>query len=172
MPASRILLVEDDAVLRDLVRRNFQARGYEVRLAADACSALAHLQASPFDLVVLDINLPDQSGWDVLRIAQQRGWLHPQTRKANRGGEEREEPATLPVVVLSAVRMSPARLHEFHPRVYLPKPFPMDALLRLAAEAAEQQNDHAFSFPEEPDPEEEQYPAPDGQVPLIDRQLG
>jgi hypothetical protein len=38
--------------------------------------------------------------------------------------------------VLSAVRVSPHRLAEFHPLAYLPKPFPMEALLRLAAEAA------------------------------------
>jgi DNA-binding NtrC family response regulator len=42
---------------------------------------------------------------------------------------------TLPVVVLSAVRVSPRYLAEFHPLAYLPKPFPMEALLRLAAEA-------------------------------------
>lgn len=166
MSASRILLVEDDAVLRDLVRRNFQARGYEVRLAADACSALAHLQADPVDLVVLDINLPDQSGWDVLRIAQQRGWLRPQLSKVNGAGEEREACATLPVVVLSAVRVSPARLHEFHPLAYLPKPFPMDALLRLAAEAAAQHNDHAFPLPIQDDPEREHPREAHGQAPL------
>lgn len=130
MPAHPILLVEDDAVLRDLLRRNLVARGHDVRLAADAHSALAELQAAPVDLVILDINLPDQSGWEVLRIAQQQGWLRPQPRKGNEG-----DVATLPVVVLSAVRVSLARLQEFHPLAYLPKPFPMDALLRLAAEA-------------------------------------
>lgn len=172
MPTSRILLVEDDAVLRDLVRRNFQARGYDVRLAADARSALAHLQAAPVDLVVLDINLPDQSGWEVLRIAQQRGWLHPQTPKGNRGGEEREEIAKLPVVVLSAVRVSPARLHEFHPLAYLPKPFPMDALLHLAAEVAGQKNESTFSVSVQSDTERERSSAPNEQAPLIDRQPG
>jgi len=166
MSASRILLVEDDAVLRDLVRRNFQARGYEVRLAADACSALAHLQADPVDLVVLDINLPDQSGWDVLRIAQQRGWLRPQMGRVNGAGEGRDACVTLPVVVLSAVRVSPARLQEFHPLAYLPKPFPMDALLRLAAEAAAQHNDQDFSASVQHDPEREHRLDLDGQAPL------
>ena len=42
----------------------------------------------------------------------------------------------LPVVILSAVRVSQHRLTEFRPLAYLPKPFPLEALLRLAAEAA------------------------------------
>jgi DNA-binding response OmpR family regulator len=132
MPGARILLVEDDAVLRDLVARNLQARGHDVLLADDAQTALAHLRAGPVDLVVLDINLPDQTGWEVLRIAQKRGWLHPQEIN---GGVP-----CYPVVVLSAVRVSPRRLAEFHPLAYLPKPFPIEALLRLAAEAAQRRN--------------------------------
>src|SRR5215469_18547288 len=125
MPGARILLVEDDEVLRDVVERNLRARGHEVRIAADARSALAQLHAAPLDLIVLDINLPDQTGWEVLRAAQRERCLPP--------GVEGDK---LPVVVLSAVRVSPGRLAEFRPLAYLPKPFPIEALLRLAAEAA------------------------------------
>src|SRR5579863_3622249 len=128
MSGARILLVEDDEILRDLVQRNLEAREHEVSIAEDAQTALAHLKTAPFDLVVLDINLPDHTGWDVLRIAQREGWLRPQKID----GDDQK----LPVVVLSAVRVSPHRLVEVHPLAYLPKPFPMDALLRLAAEAA------------------------------------
>jgi DNA-binding response OmpR family regulator len=150
MPASRILLVEDDAVLRDLIWRNLRARGHEVRLAENAQQALTELRAAPVDLVLLDINLPDQSGWEVLRIAQQCGWLHSQKMpKENKGGEEQEEIATLPVVVLSAVRVSTTRLQEFHPLAYLPKPFPMDALLRLAAEAGNYRDGDSVPVQEE-----------------------
>ena len=132
MPGARILLVEDDAVLRDLLERNLQVRGHDVRIAEDARTALDYLRDSPFDLVVLDINLPDQTGWEVLRIAQKEGWLRPQ--------EIDGDSQKLPVVVLSAVRIGPRRLSEFHPLAYLPKPFPMEALLRLAAEAASRRN--------------------------------
>jgi DNA-binding response OmpR family regulator len=127
---ARILLVEDDKVLRDLLTRNLQIRGHTVSTAEDAQSALAHLRKASFDLIILDINLPDQTGWEVLRIAQRQGWLHPQEMDGER----------LPVVVLSAVQVSPRRLAEFHPLAYLPKPFPMEALLRLAAEAASRRN--------------------------------
>lgn len=129
MAGGRILLVEDDAILRDLLRRNLEARQHEVRIADDAQSALDALRSATFDLVVLDINLPDQTGWEVLRIAEHEGSLLPQVRDGN-------EPR-LPVVVVSAVRVSLARLKEFPLLAYLPKPFPIEALLRLAEEAAE-----------------------------------
>jgi len=127
MPGARILLVEDDDVLRELIQRNLEARGYDVQVAPDARSALDCLRTSLFDLVFLDICLPDQTGWEVLRTAQSEGRF-----AALEGGDAGQ----LPVVVLSAVRASTRRLQEFHPLAYLPKPFPMEAILRLAAEAA------------------------------------
>lgn len=59
------LVVEDDEWLRDVVCRNLQARQHEVYTACDAHNALASLRAMPFDLVLLDINLPDQTGWEI-----------------------------------------------------------------------------------------------------------
>jgi DNA-binding response OmpR family regulator len=129
MSGARILLVEDDEVLCDLINRNLEARGHEVSIAEDAQKALTFLRATTYDLIVLDINLPDQTGWDVLRAARSEGSIKPLVVEGQ--GEK------LPVVVLSAVRVGPGRLAEFHPLAYLPKPFPMDALLRLAAEAAQ-----------------------------------
>jgi DNA-binding response OmpR family regulator len=126
---ARILLIEDDEVLCDLVKRNLEAREHEVSVAEDAHAALTYLRATSFDLIILDINLPDQTGWDVLRAALTEGRIKPLVVEGQ--GEK------LPVVVLSAVRVGPGRLAEFHPLAYLPKPFPMDALLRLAAEAAQ-----------------------------------
>ena len=67
------------------------------------------------DLILLDINLPDRTGWDVLRSIQ----------------ATREMP---PTVVVSAVRVPPAKLREFGVVAYLPKPFPMDALVRMVVE--------------------------------------
>ncbi len=132
MPGARILLVEDDEVLCELILRNLQARGHEVRAAEDAHAALAHLRTTPFDLIILDICLPDETGWEVLRTAQKEGRL-PTLQMNGYAGK-------LPVVVLSAVRVSPRRLQEFHPLAYLPKPFPMEAILRLAAEAVQRRN--------------------------------
>ena len=141
MPGARILMVEDDEVLCDVIERNLLARGHEVRIAVDAGSALAQLRSASFDLIILDICLPDQTGWEVLRIAQHEGWLHPQ--EIDGDGQK------LPVVVLSAVRVSPRRLQEFHTLAYLPKPFPIEALLRLAAEAAKRRNGEAVTEQED-----------------------
>ena len=109
---SRVLVVEDDEQLRRIITSNLVARGHEVRQAADASMALAALAEEQPDLLILDINLPDRTGWDVLRDAQ----LSDEVR----------------VLMLTAVPVSPRRLAEFRPVAYLPKPFPLEALLRLA----------------------------------------
>jgi len=112
MAYRRILVVEDEAGLRGIIARNLTARGYTVREAATVGEALAALNAELPDLLLLDINLPDRTGWDILRELAARG-------------------QQVPTVILSAVRVSPARLAEFRPLAYLPKPFPVEALLRL-----------------------------------------
>ena len=148
MPGARILLVEDDEVLSELILRNLKARGHEVRTAEDGQTALANLRTTPFDLIILDICLPDETGWEVLRIAQKEGRLSSLQTNGHAG--------QLPVVVLSAVRVSPRRIQEFHPLAYLPKPFPMEAILRLAAEAAQRRN--GIEVPEQAD--DENLPGP------------
>ena len=128
MTGAHILLVEDDEVLRGLLQRNLEARKHQVHVAEDAQAALESLRTTPFDLVILDINLPDQTGWELLRVAQREGCLC--TRRMDNEGTK------LPVVIVSAVRVSLARLKEFPLLAYLPKPFPIEALLRLAEESA------------------------------------
>ena len=160
MPGARILVVEDDEVLCELILRNLQVRGHEVYIAEDGQEALTDLRTIPFDLIILDINLPDETGWEVLRTAQKEGWLP----RAEMDGKD-DTGKRLPVVVLSAVRVSPSRLQEFHPLAYLPKPFPIDALVRLAAEAAQRKSGEAVVESEDaesslsilPDEEEDLY---------------
>ena len=107
-----ILVVEDEAILRQVISRNLEARGHAVLGAETAAEALQQLSNVKPDLMLLDINLPDRSGWDVLRELRERG-------------------LQVATVIVSAVRVSPARLAEFRPLAHLPKPFPLDALLRL-----------------------------------------
>jgi DNA-binding response OmpR family regulator len=113
----RIMLVEDEAPLRRLIHRNLAGRGHEVREATTAAQAIAYVRQEKPDLLLLDINLPDRSGWDVLR-------------------ELRRQHCEVPTVVVSAVRCGQDRLEEFRPIAYLPKPFPLEALLRIVGNDA------------------------------------
>jgi DNA-binding response OmpR family regulator len=108
----RILIVEDEPTLRRVVARNLTGRELEVREADSAKAAVGAVEQERPDLLLLDINLPDRTGWDVLRELRQRN---------------RE----VPTIVISAVRANPSRLAELRPIAYLPKPFPLEALLRL-----------------------------------------
>jgi DNA-binding response OmpR family regulator len=112
----RVLIVEDDESLAKLITRNLAIRGHDVRTVGSETSAVAALAAQTPDVMILDINLPDGTGWDVLRTVQ----LDPATR----------------VVMLTAVPVSPKRLAEFRPVAYLPKPFPLEALVRLVEQAS------------------------------------
>jgi len=107
-----VLVVEDEAPLRQVIARNLTSRGVQVREAATVAEALQAAITELPDLVLLDINLPDRSGWDVLRELKQRN-------------------VRVPTIVVSAVRVPQSRLDEFQPVAYLPKPFPIEALLWL-----------------------------------------
>lgn len=63
----RLLLVEDDEAIRDMMSRRLALRGFEVATATDVASALAAARGSPFHAVVLDVGLPDGTGWDLAR---------------------------------------------------------------------------------------------------------
>jgi two-component system KDP operon response regulator KdpE len=63
---SRILIVEDDAALRNSVRAILERSGYEVRAAADGATGAREMQAETYDVVLLDIGLPFVDGWRIL----------------------------------------------------------------------------------------------------------
>jgi DNA-binding response OmpR family regulator len=69
----RILLVEDDAVLHEVIRRSLEDAGSHVDSARTLVAARHLWQVQTFDAVLLDLNLPDGSGLIVLREARRRG---------------------------------------------------------------------------------------------------
>jgi DNA-binding response OmpR family regulator len=77
MPAmtARVLIVEDEPAIAGPVRDALVEAGWSVAWAVDAESALAALAVEPVELLVLDLNLPDRSGWDVLDAVRRH---HPQ----------------------------------------------------------------------------------------------
>jgi DNA-binding response OmpR family regulator len=73
MPSQpHILIVEDEAKVRLLLRRCFEAEGYRVTEAGSGAEALERLAAGAFDLVTLDLNLPDGDGFSVGREMRAR----------------------------------------------------------------------------------------------------
>jgi len=62
----RVLVVDDDDVIRGLVRDGLEREGFEVHDVADGASALAVLEDQPASLVILDVNLPARGGFEVL----------------------------------------------------------------------------------------------------------
>jgi two-component system, OmpR family, alkaline phosphatase synthesis response regulator PhoP len=62
-----VLVVDDESDILTLVSANLQIRGYQVAKAKNGTEALAQLRLSPPNLMVLDIKLPDFSGWDLLK---------------------------------------------------------------------------------------------------------
>jgi two-component system chemotaxis response regulator CheY len=62
----RVLIVDDEEAVRDMLRRMLEARGHEVALASDGATALATYQRQRPDVVVLDMLMPDPDGLAVL----------------------------------------------------------------------------------------------------------
>lgn len=65
-PPREVLIVEDDAAMRELLATALRMTGYHVRTAADGLAGLRVLEAYEPDVVVLDLGLPIASGFDVL----------------------------------------------------------------------------------------------------------
>ena len=63
----RILLVEDEQALASVLKRGLQEHGYAVDAAGDGEEALAFAESEPYDLIVLDVMLPDLDGFSVCR---------------------------------------------------------------------------------------------------------
>jgi DNA-binding response OmpR family regulator len=69
----RILYVEDDATAREYIEKGLSEQGYQVTTAADAKSGLALALEAAFDLLILDVMLPDSDGFEILRMLREKG---------------------------------------------------------------------------------------------------
>lgn len=69
----RILIIEDDSLLKKTLAYNLALDGYEVISANNCSSARHHLRENNLDLILLDINLPDGNGIDLCREIKERG---------------------------------------------------------------------------------------------------
>jgi two-component system, cell cycle response regulator DivK len=86
---SKILLVEDNEMNRDMLSRRLQRKGYEVFMAVDGAQGVAMAIAENPDLILMDMSLPVMDGWTATRQIK----ANPQTK-------------TIPVIALTAHAMS------------------------------------------------------------------
>lgn len=69
----RVLCVDDEHPIRTLIQGQLEQEGYDADIADDGDVAIAKLDASPFDVVLLDIRMPKVGGIEVLRHIRDRG---------------------------------------------------------------------------------------------------
>ena len=72
MAAAKILVVDDDPAIRNLIYRFLSKQGYQMDSAEDGKGALAVFEQANPDLVILDVNLPDANGYDLCKEMQAR----------------------------------------------------------------------------------------------------
>src|SRR5947209_15966083 len=107
-PTSSLLVVDDNSMNRIMLSRYITKLGYRSSLAENGQQALEKLQAEPFDLVLLDVQMPEMDGYQVLEQLK----ADPRLRD-------------IPVIMISAVDEleSVVTCIELGAQDYLPKPF-------------------------------------------------
>lgn len=112
-PWRRVLVVEDDEVIRSVLVELLEFEGYEVRSAVDGREALTIVDEWRPDSIVLDLMMPRMDGW--------------QFREEQR---KRPEIRDVPVIVLSAGRHLPSRVAALEPAAVIEKPFDVEVVLQ------------------------------------------
>ena len=115
--SARILVVEDDASLRDLLRLHLSAAGYEVQVAEDGIAAGYKVLKSPPDLIITDVNMPNMDGFQFVAALKADKSLPP-----------------IPVIFLTSMEEGDQRGRELGAVGYLTKPVRADRLLALVAQ--------------------------------------
>lgn len=114
--AARILVVDDDESLRELLRMHLSAAGYEVSTAPDGISAGYLVLKNPPDLILSDINMPHMDGFEFIAALKSDTTL-----------------PSIPVIFLTSVEDGDHRGKELGAVGYLTKPVRADRLLELVA---------------------------------------
>lgn len=116
MPGERILIVEDESRIREMVREYLENEGFVVTEAVDGADALNKFKSSEYDMLVLDVMLPEIDGWSVCR--------------------EVRRTSEIPILMLTARGEEYDRLFGFELGVddYILKPFsPKELVARMKA---------------------------------------
>lgn len=116
--ARRVLMVEDEAALREVLAEYLRAEGFDVDLAVNGVEALRMARQSTPDVLILDVNMPVLDGVAVLET-----W----TADADLGA--------VPVVLVSATPSLSRLATQFGVRASLAKPFDLDVLVAVIEQA-------------------------------------
>jgi two-component system, OmpR family, phosphate regulon response regulator OmpR len=114
--AAHLLVVDDDSRIRDLLSRFLQREGYRVTTAKDAGDARAKLDGLAFDLLILDVMMPGESGFDLAKFVR--------------------ETSQVPILMLTARAETEHRINglEIGADDYVAKPYdPRELSLRVAS---------------------------------------
>jgi excisionase family DNA binding protein len=114
----RILIVDDEQAVRDLVATYLSTAEYDVETVEDGPTALERLQANEYDLLITDLKMPGMDGLSVIR----------ETRRHN---------ADIPIIIITAFSTEASAIEAINLGVsgYLTKPFRMERVLAMAARA-------------------------------------
>jgi CheY-like chemotaxis protein len=115
--AARILVVDDDEGIRELLRLHLTSAGYEVEVAADAIVAGYRVLKSPPDLIITDVTMPHMDGFEFVAALKADTTL-----------------PRIPVIFLTSVEDGDARGRELGAVGYITKPVRSDRLLSLVAQ--------------------------------------
>ena len=124
-PRGKLLVVEDDLCVREVVELFLTEKGYACTSSDNALAAIDHLQRDRFDLVVTDLHMPDMDGMALLERIKAR-W--PETR----------------VMIITGDTDVKMKNHAIKNGVdsYLTKPFTIDQLFREVSECISQETYH------------------------------
>lgn len=114
--SKKILAVDDDVDVCELIKVNLEKQGYEVELANSGEEALEKLKSSPCELLILDLGLPAMDGWEVLKRVKAE-----------------EKTKSLPVIILTGKteEKDMVKGYESGAETYLVKPFDPQTLLAV-----------------------------------------
>jgi excisionase family DNA binding protein len=114
----RILVVDDEAAIRDLLSKTLALADYDVDLAPDGRTALERLRIIPYDLLITDLKMPGVDGLTVVR-------------------EARRLKADIPVIIITGFSTEASAIDAVNLGVsgYLTKPFRVPRVLAVAAKA-------------------------------------
>lgn len=121
----KILIVDDDPIVLDSCKRVFEAEGFEVSLVPSADEALTAMENNAFDILLIDVKMPERDGMYLIRAVKKQ-WPE------------------VPIVVMSGYPTPETIAEGLHlgAEEFIAKPFTPDELLKIVHEVLQKGEDH------------------------------